>query len=104
MKQFEVHVTKVPHRDVREASRIISDFGKQGYEVVFCTMVGNMELLVMLQREIETLGKVVAKAKSKTAKPKPRTEEEKEKLKKVSDKEKENLEKELKEAEEVSEE
>jgi hypothetical protein len=53
-----------------------------------------MELLVMLQREIETLGKVVEKAKSKTAKPKPRTKEEKEELEKIE---------ELKEAEEAPE-
>jgi hypothetical protein len=103
MKQFEVKVQKVPHRDVREASRILSDFGKEGFEVVFCTMVGNMELLVMLQREIETLGKVVEKAKSKTAKPKPRTKKEKEELEKIKE-EIEKIEEEKQEAKEASEE
>ena len=28
MKQYEMIVTKVPHRDVREATKILSDYGK----------------------------------------------------------------------------
>jgi hypothetical protein len=76
MKQFDTLVTKVPHRDVREATRILSEYGSQGYRVAYATMVGNMELLVMLEKEVETLAQTVAKAEAKKAKAKPKKKEE----------------------------
>lgn len=72
MKKFEVFVTKVPLRDNRDATAQLNLKTAEGFGVIFATATGS-DLVVIMQRETELLGKVAEKkkeAKKKVAKKK----------------------------------
>jgi len=72
MKKFEIFVTKVPLRDNRTATEMLNEKTSEGFGVIFATASGS-DLVVLMQRETELLGKVAEKkkeAKKKVAKKK----------------------------------
>lgn len=71
MKKFEVFVTKVPLRDNRTATEMLNLQTAKGFGVIFATASGS-DLVVLMQRESETMAKVAEKKKEARKKAEPK--------------------------------